>query len=459
MDRPAEKKRRVLTAVLLAATFLALFLFQVAETIEQRRVPRRDAEQYVTMGWHIAHDATASLAREGARPDRPSCHRAPAYPALLAAVILVVPELRAMTLGEILHEDSVARLRPLWLMNSILLLGAAGIAMAIVWRATGSRIAAWLAIAAVGLDSTLIGRTANLLSENLATPLLAAFSLVLALAVKRESTRLFALAGVLLSLLSLTRPAFSYAWVPTVILILALPRWAGLDRKRCRTAALVFMLAFAPLLAGWMARNAVHFHRFFLAQGLGLNLDIRARLDAMSYRQGLASFVLWARSPLARRAAPEWEAWLGEEETAFLGGSDDRSFYQQAYTRRRELYDEHGGVEADRLQGREAMWRILGHPVRHALATIPIAHRGIYQHDVILSLLLYLSLLVVFVRAVRRRDLFPVTLFLPAVFTVLFHSVLTENIPRYNEPTVPLLWCALIMSGFRMIRGEARAGT
>ena len=448
---------RGLTAVLLAAMFVALFLFEMGETIEEWRVPRRDAEQYALVGWHIAHDFTASLAPEGARPDRPSAHRAPAYPALLAAVILASPDLRAVTLGEILNPDSLPKLRPFWIMNTLLLLAAAATAMAIAWHATGSRIASWLALTAVGLDTALIGRTASLLSENLATPLMTAFCLAVALAVKKESHRLFALGGFLLSLLALTRPAFFYLWVPTVILILSLPRWAGFDRKRARRAALVFMLAFAPLVLGWMARNAWQFDRFFLAEGSGVNLDIRSRLDMMSFRQGVASFVLWARTPLARRNAPGWQAWLGEEETAFLEGTDERHYHMQAVVRRNELRDEHGGVEADRLQKKEAMRRILSHPLRHALATIPIAHRGIYQHDLMLSFLLYASLIGAFVLAVYRRDPLQVTLFFPAAFTVVFHSVLTENITRYNEPIVPLLWCALIVCAFRMIAREARA--
>lgn len=453
------RARRALIAVALASVFLALFFFQVGNTIEERRVPRRDAEQYIMVGYHIAHDATASIAPEGARPDRPSAHRAPAYPALLATVILASPDLRALTLGEILHEDSLPKLRPFWIVNTLLLLGTAAIAMMIAWRATGSRIAAWLALAVVGLDTALIGRTASLLSENLATPLMTAFSLAVALAVKKGSHRLFALGGFLLSLLALTRPAFFYLWVPTVILILSLPRWTGFDRRRSRRAAVIFLLAFAPLVVSWMARNAWQFNRFFLAEGSGVNLDIRSRLDMMSFRQGVASFVLWARTPLARRNHPSgWEGWISEDELAFLDGSDDRHYHMQAVVRRNELRDEHGGVEADRLQKTEAMRRIMSHPVKHALATIPIAHRGIYQHELMLSLLLYASLIGAFALAVWRKDPFLVTLFLPAAFTVVFHSVLTENITRYNEPIVPLLWCALIMCAFRMIRGEARAG-
>jgi len=458
--RPRRKAaRRTAEIFLPAAVFLALLAFQIGDRIEERRVPRRDAEQYLTAAWHIAHDATLSLAPEGARPDRPSAHRAPAYPALLAAVILASPDLRALTLGEILREDALPLLRPFWIVNTLLLLGSAAAAMIIVRRATGSRIAAWLALGAVGLDTALVGRTANLHSENLATPLLAAFSLVLALGVSGRSLRLFAVCGFLLSLLTLTRPAFFYLWVPVAILAISLPWWTGWDRKRSRAAALVFVAAFVPLTAGWMARNAWHFDRFFVAEGSGVNLDIRSRLDMMSFRQGVASFVLWSRSPLARRSHPSgWGGWIGEDELAFLEGSDDRHYHKRATNRRQELRNEHGGVEADRLQRKEAMRRILSHPVRHALATIPIAHRGIYQHDMMPSLALYAALVGVFVLAVRRREALLVALFLPALFTVVFHSLLTENITRYNEPIVPLLWCALLVCAFRAIAAEARAG-
>jgi hypothetical protein len=169
----------------------------------------------------------------------------------------------------------------------------------------------------------------------------------------------------------------------------------------------------------------------------------------------VASFALWARSPLARRYPPSaWGGWIGEDELAFLESATPLSAYQQAVIRRQELRQEHGGAEADRRQGREAMGRILRHPVRHTMATIPLAHRGIYQHEVILSLVLYACLFYALVVGAARREAALVALFLPAVFSFAFHSFLSENIPRYNEPLVPLLWCALIVCAFRAVRRE-----
>ena len=43
----------------------------------------------------------------------------------------------------------------------------------------------------------------------------------------------------------------------------------------------------------------------------------------------------------------------------------------------------------------------------------------------------------------------------PAVFSYAFHSFTSENIARYNESLVPLLWSALIVVAFRAFAGEA----
>src|SRR5262245_43688037 len=104
--------RRVLAGFLLAL-FAVLFVMRSLETLPRPRPPRADAVGYVTIAWNIVHYGTFSLSPE--RPDKapwPVMRRPPAYPLLLAAIILASPDLRRLDLESFFDDATQTRLWP-----------------------------------------------------------------------------------------------------------------------------------------------------------------------------------------------------------------------------------------------------------------------------------------------------------------------------------------------------------
>lgn len=86
------------------------------------------------------------------------------------------------------------------------------------------------------------------------------------------------------------------------------------------------------------------------------------------------------------------------------------------------------------------------------MATLTFAHRTIYVSGCGRSVLLFASLLILFVWSVRRRRWALAVVCLPAVFSFAFTSFLTQSVPRYSVPSMPVLWMALACCGYGVYR-------
>ena len=449
--------RRVLAGFLLAL-FAALFVLRSLETLQEDRPPKYDARDYVTIAYNLVHHGSFSLSAE--RPDKPpwpGMHRAPAYPFFLALIIAASPELRHLDLDSFLQEESQSRLWPLRCVQLLLVLATSFLAMALAWRLTRSAPLTFLTLGLVGLDNELISISGTLLSENLAGVLITALSLCLALAVDRPIRAYFALSGALLAALALTRPASAYLVIPLLALFGVLWLRQPAMRTPLRAGILIFMVCFAAPVGVWVGRNIVRFQRAAIATGGGVVLDIRSRLDLMTQEQWKAAFLFWARSAYLEDVELRT---FDDDTVAYLDENSPQGAYQQAYARSATLTMEHGSVDADRLQGAEARERIVSHPWRHIYVTLPVALRGIYVHGIVFSVLMFSCLLGGFVLTCLRRDVVAVAALLPAVFSFAFHAFVTQNMPRFSQPLIAILWVSVILMLSRLAtRGAIAPGT
>jgi len=438
----AATDTKVLAGFLLCL-YVVLFIFRGLETLRVDRTPRFDAQDYATMAYNVAHYGVFSLSLE--RPDKPPLpmmHRPPAYPFLLALGIWASPDVRALDMEAFFKDESQARLRPLRWMQLLLLQLAAFLAMWLTWELTRSLPHAFLTLGLVGLDKEIISMSGAFLSEGLACFLLTSLSLCLALAVRTLSRSLFGLSGVCLAALALTRPAYAYFGVFLLAFFCLLWLRRPAEREKVRAGILIFLVCFAVPVGAWMGRNVYHFQKARIANGAGVVLDIRSRLDLMTLRQYEASFLFWSNSWYLDEITPEY---FDEEALAFLDETSPEGAYQQAYARSGGLAMEHGSADADSLQKAEAMSRILSHPWRHIAVTVPVALRGIYVHGIVLSVLLFACLLCAFVMVCLRRDAVAVAALLPSAFSFAFHAFLTQNIPRFSQPLIAMLWVSVVL--------------
>jgi hypothetical protein len=281
------------------------------------------------------------------------------------------------------------------------------------------------------------------LTETLAGTLMTALCLILVHLTRRRSVGAFALLGVTLALLALTRPVFYHFWL-LVVAMLGVVSWrVGAERRGLVRGALVFLLCFFTLILPWMIRNARQFGHLYIAEGGGVILKIRAGLNGMTRQEYLASFLYWSTSRYAKERL--LARWFPPEAVARLDEHAPEGILRSALAEQDQMRAEHPWVVADRILWREGRREILRHPFRHLLATIPIGLRGVYVRGAAMSLLMFGGLMGAFVFDLRGRRWIQVICLSPAVTSFALHAIATINIPRYSIPIIPMVWVGFLI--------------
>jgi 4-amino-4-deoxy-L-arabinose transferase-like glycosyltransferase len=207
----------------------------------------KDSPQFYDAGYALVNDGQFELRAK----------RAPLYPLFLAGVI--------GTLGWELE----------WAVLVQHALGLATVALT-YWLGTLAfgRPAGLLAALLVALDGALLLLGQSIMSETLYTPLLLASLVALLLGLRGGRRPVLLLAGLLLGLVALTRPAAQLV-LPLVLLavLLALPGW----RARLLATGLV-CLGYGLVVTPWLARNQIVNGSAAISSGLGDALFGRVHL-------------------------------------------------------------------------------------------------------------------------------------------------------------------------------------
>jgi len=435
-----------------------------------------DSEHNVRMGYNLFRHGTISLSED---PDSapPSSYREPVLPALIAITLRLVPGVTGETTREEVSEGPL--LRDLKCLQVALLALTALATMVLVRGVTGNPLASLAAAALVGFSSALIGHANTMMAEVLSALLIVALGALLQRAVAGPRWWVFALVGGCLGALILTRAVFLY-FTPLLVLgflhLLLLRKFA--DRRSMLACAAACFGSLLLVVAPWCARNYVHLGSWSVTQRGGVVLLVRAEKNLMNREEFLGSFWLWAppgfiKAALAQRFGYGLDDLAPGGRLERLNRALDTSFYQIARARRAQLWRKLGdgrtpwwqgpSQAADVILKREAMEKIKADPGRHLLATIPFAWRG---HSVEsgfefgsasikwppLNLVYWTALAVALVASLRRRDWAMLYLFAPTVFLFGIQSLLTHNLPRYNQPLVPMLAVALAICATRAWR-------
>lgn len=429
------------------ALYLLLFTIASFEQLSSRKVPTSDAGEYVNLGYNLAKNGAFSLAGAPRNEGRyaPSVNRPPGYPAFLAFGMWLSGDPLTLEHEALFTPEAIPRLRPVRMVQCLLLLATSALAFLIVRKLTGNLILAGICMVLVGLDSSLQSMNRVFLSEQLGTFLFTLLTLFIVEISRGGRLVHFAAAGLSLAFLALTRAAFYHFWAPLLALYLGWQWRKAFDWKRILRTSGVFLLCFFVPAWAWMARNLHHFDRFIITEGGGLVLKIRAGMNMMTAREYLASFLYWSESEyLAGELLP---AAFGPGAATRVAGFDPESFFWQAVNRRKELRRvEVRTAAADKILFREARAEILRHPVRHLLATIPLSFRGMkVERDLGKSMFLWLGLAAALGLAWRQGRAQEMAALCPAAISFGLHALLTHNIPRYNMILIPVLWISLVL--------------
>ncbi|MDH3254345.1 MAG: hypothetical protein OEM62_05075 [Acidobacteriota bacterium] len=429
------------------AVFLMLFVWQGREVLTARSL-RADEPQFVNCAVNLLERGVFSgdTPRDG--EIHPTAYREPAYPFFLALAM------------HLFHWGAVTT------PSGYLLLKIAQYALVLVAALAGGEVGrmlggtsfqVWLIRVGIAFSPALVSRADHFDSGNVAAALLPLIALASLRLLKLKSLRLAVLVGGLAATLALTRAAFLYL-IPGLSLVL----WLGLGfrapeaRRKSAVAALAFLgVALVPA-AVWMSRNYLHFGHFVMSDRGGVVLTVRAEFDRdLDRDEFLAAVLSWTPSGPAQTAAARY---FPEARVARMSWTSSDNYFVRAIQRWEFLRSEgQPPLEVDRSLKREAITRFLRTPGRHLLASIPVGWRGLFiEQDpeplrwlnlaVAVNLLFAAALALLTLRALLRWDPRHFVVVTLALFPLLFHTLLTENLPRFNEPVLPLLWVALVMA-------------
>jgi hypothetical protein len=442
-----------------------------------------DAAQNLSMALNLATHGIYSM--DSRPPLRPTNYREP-VPIISAACSVALGQVligRSDVAGEQLSRDLLAAKLSNLMWIFVGLLATWSLAWAVTNQHSAGLTAAYCAWLVFYSSPANIN---SLLSETPAAALMAAVSAVLVLTIVSRKLLWAVMLGGLVGLLCLTKASFLYVavlgWVVAVTLSIAgLVLGRQHSRAYFRRAAGITVIAGATTLMvcmPWMARNKFHFDRWSIAQRGGVVLMIRATKNQMTHNEWIASWWLWG-PPLYRSLVENTR--LGAQSSDFdVGGPYERVSraesskavsYYHAGRKERAIALAKAQAEgsanpmevADQEVQRKAVSMILADPIAHLKCTFPFVWRGVWcvslnspllpdlgtsirsHAPAMASGLLWLSLVWTASVAVITRSRKLIGLALPSILWLGFHALVTHNIPRYSDPTIPVMCSTFVV--------------
>jgi len=454
-----REKLKTAAFIFFLLVYLGLFLNAGIKVISRPVLKiNSDAVHYFKTAYNLVNYGTFSqqfprgdeIGDESYRP-RPTAKREPGYPVFISPAFFFDPTLRGMSEGDFVFEDGELILpskAPCWLTLAALFLTSL-LGMWVTLRFTRNRLLSIVALFGIGLSPAFLVVVRQLLSENLAALLLLGFSFTFYLSVKKGEIKYYAVSGLLLGVLVLTKGVFQFAWIVAACFILIHHLLKKVPLKRVAGVVFLFLLSYFIVVLPWMGRNYRHFGRAFITERGGGTLVIRAVYnDMMTPKDYAASFIYWVPTRYTEELAVRL---FGRDVINRLDVTHPDSIHSSVKAIRAEKAREYeNSVRADSAMISMAVSEIKSHPFRHLIICFPFAWKGIFveidDHFFIpaslISLLLFTGFFAFTLRALIKREWEHVALVLPSLYLFGMHMLLTWCNPRYNKPMIPVLWIA-----------------
>jgi len=318
---------------------------------------------------------------------------------------------------------------PIRIWNSILLaIGAAAIGFAaeLLFQRTP-----WTFLFADLLATAAVANEAHILSfvmtESAIFVLYSIFAWTLVRAIMKPTIIRFAIAGVALGLLTLTKPSFAALLPAAFGIVFAFGYWVTkLSRNLIGLQVLVLTIAFACIVTPWMVRNYVSVGKFGLTKEYGSATVVeRFAYDDMTPQE----FVL---------AFPYCMPGIGDVLFDKIYGSDamhrfmyhtSGSFFHSGRERRGVLIEQNGQI--DPLIGQLVRDEMAKNWWRYLLVNVPLAWCGMWPGGIVTLLLVPLFALSL-LRAARAREPGLIFYSAPAVLMLALHAAVANHYTRYN---------------------------
>lgn len=463
-DHPTTNKRPVWLHIIFCVLSGILIIWSLNQAVDGRELDKTsDANWYVKAAYNLQKYHTYSPYNQ-VNPE-PSGYREPAFSTYLALAISMNPNLQAMGIDRLLEAGQ--GLKMLRQAQIPILVITAFLAMFFVTLLTKKIFLGYIALFLTGLSSSLLTSAYSLKHEHF----IALFALLVALllykTVGKQTKKYFALLGAALGLLVLSRAVFMYLIIFVWVFLLLLSKAKVLEAKKAIFGLLIMTGVYVGLVGGWMLRNYVHFNKFYICGRGGVVLSVRAQYDTMNKDEYFGSFLYWTTDNYVRYKL--MKDFYGQDALGKTGilsrlnRSNPDGHYRVGRAVRNELIRNAGvkgeTAEIDKKLRKIAMKKILSHPFKHILVTLPIGWRGIFAEraymlmapfslsvasPVVINFAYFGSLLFLVISSLRKRrhELFAITL--PAIYLYGMNSFFTHNIPRYTQPNIPIFVVILL---------------
>lgn len=454
--------------VVIWAIVCTLFFVFAVESLQQisDEAPKADAAHYVTMGYNLSEYGVISLDNSDSPNPAPTAYREPGFPAYIALVRTLHPKLRQANLSSLLSSGEEVKILRYSLF--LLVFVTAFITAYFVYDITHNKILACIALFLVSFSHSLLHTANKLYAENLAALLVLCVSVALYQTCTQKKRINFAFLGILLGLLVLVRAIFIYFLVfAAAFLIFAYIK--KVFSKSFFSSFAIFLVCYSLITGAWIFRNYVYFNDFFITGRSGVVLLIRAEHNTMDVKEYFGSFFVWTPGETSENFIDKFFGKNALEQGGDLerlNRRSDRSFYRSARAERARLVEFFGsGIENATVNNKlesTAKKRILSHPFKHILVTLPIIWHGLFvesgfyffepdRPSVIISLIYFISLGFIIVVSLLKQKWSLFAFMLPSLFLYSMHSFLTHNVPRFNEPLIPILVISFLYSVYLLI--------
>jgi hypothetical protein len=403
----------------------------------------RDFDQvfYITIAYDldrygIFSDGTFDPVDSSVQPARPGMFFGPVFPAMVLAVMKLDHRFAEAVRcsvesnrGHIDESTCEAYEVPIRILNSVLLaIGAAAIGLAadLIFRRPPWTflLAALFATAALANEAQLFS---FVMTESAIFAIYSVFAWTFLLALMRPSVIRFAVAGVTLGLLSLTKPSFAVLLLAALVIAFAFGYWiTKTSRNLIGVRSLIFALAFMCIVAPWMVRNYISLGKFGLTKEYASAVLVeRFAYDDMTTQEFFLAF-------------PYCTPGIGDLLFDKVYGADSMhrfmyhtpgSFFHTGRARRDSLIEQNGQI--DPLIGQLVHEEMTSNWWHYLAVTIPLAWCGMWPGGTVTLLLLPLFIASA-VQAVRRREPSLIFYAAPAVLMLALHAAVANHYTRYN---------------------------
>jgi hypothetical protein len=403
----------------------------------------RDFDQvfYVTIAYDldrygIFSDGIFDPVDSSVQPAQPGMFFGPVFPVMVLAVMKLdhrfAEAVRCSVDSNRGHRDEStcqAYETPIRILNSILLaIGAAAIGFAaeLLFRRTLLTFlcADLFATAALANEAHIFS---FVMTESAIFAIYSVFAWTLLRALMRPAAIRFAVVGATLGFLTLTKPSFAALLPAAIAIVFGFGYWVTKSsRSRIGVQSLVLTVAFACVVAPWMARNYVELGKFGLTKEYAsAALVERFAYDDMTPEEFFLAF-------------PYCTPGIGDLLFDKTNGADSMhrfmyhtpgSFFHTGRERREALVAQNGQI--DPLIGKLVREEMAKNWWRYLVVTIPLAWCGMWPGGTVTLLLLPLFVISV-LQAVRTREPSLIFYAAPAVLMLALHAAVANHYTRYN---------------------------